>query len=97
MILSPQGVLLKNNLKILKYYTGFENIDHFIIYFFKFQNPGPAAHDLNSMCNLLSPNDQLFLVMIKLRHKQTIALKLVKASECTESNIIVAWIYFMYF
>ncbi|XP_061196676.1 uncharacterized protein LOC133204949 [Saccostrea echinata] len=87
---------LQSNDKMVKYYTGFENYDHFMMFF---QVLGPAAHDLNLKSNLLSPQDQFFLVMIKLRQaKEDIELSyLFQVSESTVSNIIVTWINFMYF
>lgn len=87
---------VQNNPKMVKYYTGFENYDHFMMFF---QILGPAAHDLNFKCNLLSPQDQLFLVMMKLRQaKDDIELSyMFEVSESTVSNIIVTWINFMYF
>ncbi|XP_062587873.1 uncharacterized protein LOC134249552 [Saccostrea cucullata] len=87
---------LQSNDKMVKYYTGFENYDHFMMFF---QVLGPAAHDLNLKSNLLSPQDQLFLVMMKLRQaKEDIELcYLFQVSESTVSNIIVTWINFMYF
>ncbi|XP_062586724.1 uncharacterized protein LOC134248334 [Saccostrea cucullata] len=87
---------LQSNDKMVKYYTGFENYDHFMMFF---QVLGPAAHDLNLKSNLLSPQDQLFLAMMKLRQaKEDIELSyLFQVSESTVSNIIVTWINFMYF
>ncbi|XP_062585854.1 uncharacterized protein LOC134247520 [Saccostrea cucullata] len=60
---------------------------------------GPAAHDLNLKSNFLSPQDQLFLVMMKLRQaKEDIELSyLFQVSESTVSNIIGTWINFMYY
>ena len=55
---------LQTHLELVKYnfylnYTaGFERYDHFMIFF---QVLGAAAHDLNVKCNLLSPQDHLFL------------------------------------
>jgi hypothetical protein len=87
---------LQTNPKMVKYYTGFESYDHFMMFF---QILGAAAHDLNVKCTLLSPQDQLFLVMMKLRQaKEDIELSFMfRVSESTVSNIVNTWINFMYF
>ena len=56
---------MQTNLELMKcnfylnYTAGFERYDHFMIFFF--QILGAATHDLNVKCNLLSPQDHLFL------------------------------------
>lgn len=49
---------------MMSYYTGFNGYDHFMLIF---NILGPAAFDLNYKCGLWSPQDQLFLTLIKLR------------------------------
>ena len=87
---------LQTNPKMVKYYTGFESYDHFMMFF---QILGAAAHDLNVKCNLLPPQDQLFLVMMKLRQaKEDVELSFMfRVSESTVSNFVNTWINFMYF
>ena len=78
---------MKNNSRMISFYTGFNNYDHFMLLF---NILGPAAFDLNYKCSLLSPQDQLFLTLIKLRQaKEYIELSmLVHVSESTVSKII---------
>lgn len=74
----------------------YTNYDHFMIFFLILC---PAPHDLNFKCHLLSPQDQLFLVLMKLSQaKGDIELSyMFEVSESTVSNIIVALIIFMNF
>ncbi|XP_062567656.1 uncharacterized protein LOC134229890 [Saccostrea cucullata] len=60
---------------------------------------GPAAFDLNYKCALLSPQDQFFLTLIKLRQaKEDVELAMLfKVCESTVSKIITTWINFLYF
>nr|XP_022298373.1 uncharacterized protein LOC111107454 [Crassostrea virginica] len=60
---------------------------------------GPAAFDLNYKCSLLSPQDQLFLTLIKLRQAaEDVELSMLfQVSESTVSKIITTWINFLYF
>ena len=65
-ILNPEAVL---------YYTGFKSFEHFM---FLFNCLGPAAYDLNYKCVNLTPQDQLFLTLIKLKcAKEDIELSLL--------------------
>lgn len=87
---------MKNNSKMISYYTGFNDYDHFMLLF---NILGPASFDLNYKCTLLSPQDQLFLTLIKLRQaKEDIELSMLfHVSESTVSKIITTWINFLYF
>lgn len=60
---------------------------------------GPAAFDLNYKCGLFSPQDQLFLTLIKLRQaKDDVGLvMLFQVCESTVSKIIETWINFFVF
>jgi hypothetical protein len=53
-ILNPEAVL---------FYTAFKSFEHFM---FLFNCLGPPAYDLNYKCVNLTPQDQLFLTLIKL-------------------------------
>ena len=48
----------------VQYYTGFDNYEHFQ---FLFALLGPAVSNLTYQCSHLSPQDQLFLTLMKLR------------------------------
>ena len=87
---------MKNNSRMISYYTGFNNYDHLMLLF---NILGPAAFDLNYKCSLLSPQDQLFLTLIKLRQvKEDIELSMLfHVSSSTVSKIITTWINCLYF
>ncbi|XP_033725364.1 uncharacterized protein LOC117315325 [Pecten maximus] len=82
--------------KMLKYYTGFEDYDHFMLFF---NILGPAAHDLQFKSSVLSPENQLFLTLMKLRRAtENIELgHLFHISETTVSTLLNIWINFLYF
>ncbi|XP_062614463.1 uncharacterized protein LOC134276200 isoform X1 [Saccostrea cucullata] len=84
------------NSKMIQYYTGFNNFDHFQLFF---HSLGPAVNELNYKCNLLDPKDQLFLILMKLRQaKEDIELSLFFGiSESTVSKLVVTWINFLYY
>ena len=87
---------MKNNSRMISFYTGFNNYDHFMLLFNILE---PAAFDLNYKCSLLSPQDQLFLTLIKLRQAaEDVELSMLfQVSESTVSKIITTWINFLYF
>ena len=63
-----------NNPRAILYYTGFRNYLHFMLFF---QILGPAVSELLYRCTSLSPKDQLFLTLMKLRQaKDDIELSL---------------------
>lgn len=82
--------------KFINYYTGFQNYDHFLMFF---DCLGPSAYELDFKCGLLHPKDQLFMTLIKLRqNKDDIELsRLFKVSESTVSRVVITWINFLYF
>ncbi|XP_063436834.1 uncharacterized protein LOC134718270 [Mytilus trossulus] len=86
----------KFNDKLINYYTGFDDYDHFMIFFHCL---GQAAYELQYKCSLLHPTDQLFLTLIKLRQaKEDVELAMLfKISESTVSRVIMTWINFLYF
>ena len=85
-----------NNKRAIEYYTGFQDYDHFKLFF---NILGPAVNHLNYQCKLLSPENHLFLTMLKLRQaKEDIELSILfKISPATVSTIIITWINFMFF
>lgn len=87
---------LQNNPKMMNYYTGFNDHDHFLFFF---NILGQAAYHLSYQCGMISPLNQCFLTIMKLRQcKEDIELSLLFGiSESTVSRIIVTWINFMYF
>ncbi|XP_056001512.1 uncharacterized protein LOC125681144 isoform X1 [Ostrea edulis] len=87
---------MKLDTKMLSYYTGLNGYDHFMLLF---NILGPAAFDLNYKCGLLSPQDQLFLTLMKLRQaKEDVELAMLfKVCESTVSKIVTTWINFLYF
>lgn len=82
--------------EMVKYYTGFVNFVHFM-YFFSCL--GPAAYHLSYQSALLSPEDELFLAMIKLRlAKDNEELGyLFGISKSVASKNFKTWLNFMYF
>ncbi|KAK6169859.1 hypothetical protein SNE40_020834 [Patella caerulea] len=80
----------------IKYYSGFNNYNHFMFFF---NLLGPVVFDLNYKCSLLEPKDQLFLTLMKLRQaKEDLELSIFfKVSESTVSQLINVWINFLYF
>ncbi|XP_021369784.1 uncharacterized protein LOC110460901 [Mizuhopecten yessoensis] len=86
----------RDNPKAINYYTGFTDFNHFMFFF---NCLGPAATDLIHQFTSLSPHDQFFLTMMKLRQaKEDFELSMMfEISESSVSKIIVTWINFMYF
>lgn len=84
------------NDKAVKYYTGFENHQHFMLLFHIL---GPAVNCLSYKCKTLAPRDQLFMALMKLRQaKDDLELSLFfHVNETTVSNVVVTWINFLYF
>lgn len=87
---------IRTDPKAICYYTGFSNFDHFQFFFYCL---GPAASDLKNQPTIISPLDQLFLTVTKLRQaKEDYELSLMfEISDSTVSKIIDMWINFMYF
>ena len=87
--------ILKGNPKMVQYYTGFDDYNHFMMFF---NILGPAVSELGG-CTVLSPKDQLFLTLLKLRQaKEDVELGfLFHIGETSVSTIITTWINFMYF
>jgi len=54
----------KDNPSAIQYYSGFDNYDHFMMFF---QVLGSAVHQLSYKCFMLELPDELFLTLIKLR------------------------------
>ncbi|XP_062599736.1 uncharacterized protein LOC134261311, partial [Saccostrea cucullata] len=92
--LSVESVM--NNDKIINYYTGFQDYNHFMMFFHCL---GPRAYELTYQCSLLHPKDQLFMTLVKLRQdKEDVELSMLfNVSASTVSRIIITWINFMYF
>jgi hypothetical protein len=86
----------ETNPKVVKYYTGFESHQHFMLLFHIL---GPAVNCLSYKCKSLPPKEQLFLTLMKIRQaKEDFELSLLfRVSESTVSNIVVTWINFLYF
>lgn len=84
------------NDKAVQFYTGFDNYDHFCLFF---NILGPAVNELQYKCSLLEPRDQLFLTLMKLRRaKEFKELSILfNIGESTASTIFYTWINFMYF
>ena len=57
----------ENDLKAIKYYTSFKDINHFRFFF---DCLGPAAFKLNFHCLSLDREDELFLCLMKLRQNK---------------------------
>lgn len=87
---------LENDPKRVQYYTSFRDYEHFMLFF---NCLGPAVTELNYQCLSLTPKDQLFMCLMKLRqNKEDLELSfLFEVSESTVSKIVITWINFMYF
>ena len=81
---------------IIKYYTGFEDYEHFIIFF---NILGPATSHLGISHIPTSPQDQLFIVLIKLRQaKDDFELSILfDIRPQAVSMVFNTWINFLYF
>ncbi|CAC5380160.1 unnamed protein product [Mytilus coruscus] len=65
---------LVNDPKRIQYYTSFRDYDHFMLFF---NCLGPAVNELNYQCLSLTPKDQLFMCLMKLRqNKEDLELKI---------------------
>ena len=66
---------------------------------FCFNCLGPAVNELSYKCVSMSPKNQLFLCLIKLRqNKEDVELSFFfEVSASTVSKIIITWINFLYF
>lgn len=85
--------------KSINYYTGFDDYDHFMLFFSCFR---PAAYELKYQCLLLPSKDKPVLqcmTLMKLRQaKDYVELALFfKVSELIVSRIVVQLIKFLYF
>ena len=80
----------------IRFYTSFEHYDHFKLFF---DILGPASYHLDYSCSTLSPEDHLFLTLMKLRQaKEDLELSILfGVSETVVSRIVNTWINFMYF
>uniref|UniRef100_H2XTS7 Transposase Helix-turn-helix domain-containing protein n=1 Tax=Ciona intestinalis TaxID=7719 RepID=H2XTS7_CIOIN len=88
--------MLQHDSNAVQYYTGFDDFEHL---FFFFQCLGQAANNLKYQSSLMSPQEQLFVTLMKLRQAQdnkAIAI-LYNISENTVSKIFRTWVNFMYF
>ncbi|XP_071171650.1 uncharacterized protein [Mytilus edulis] len=87
---------LENDPKRVQCYTSFRDYEHFMLFF---NCLGPAVTELNYQCLSLTPKDQLFMCLMKLRqNKEDLELSfLFEVSESTVSKIVITWINFMYF
>ena len=87
---------LEANPVMVKYYTGFEDYDHFML-IFNILGPNVDCIGLNG-CGL-SARNQLFLVLMKLRQaKDDLELSFFFGiSEAVVSKVITTWVNFMYF
>ena len=86
---------LERNAEPIKYYTGFDDYDHFML-MFSILGPNTQCIGLND-CGLSAVN-QFFLTMIKLRQgKDDYEVSfLLGVSKAVVSNVFTTWINFMY-
>lgn len=80
----------------MQYLTGFDSYEHLKLFFSVL---GPAVEHLSFKCNLLSPEDQCFITLMKLRQcidDAYLSLRF-KVSLTTVSDIVNTWINFMFF
>lgn len=86
----------KNDDEAIQYFTGFDNYRHFR---YLFDILGEAVYHLDCKCEPLTPEDMLFLTLMKLRqaedHKKLAIL--FRISTASVSKIVNTWICFMYF
>lgn len=82
--------------KAIQYYTSFDDYNQFMFFF---HIVGPAVNQLKNKCLVLSPADQLFMTLIKLRQaKEDYKLSLMfEISETSVSKVIITWINFLYY
>ncbi|KAK6175987.1 hypothetical protein SNE40_014358 [Patella caerulea] len=87
---------IKENQNAVKYYTGFEDYNHFMM---MFNVLGPAAKELNQRQCSLHPTEQFLLTMIKLCiAKDDEELSYMFKISCTSvSSTFITWINFMYY
>lgn len=81
---------------MLRFYTGFENYEHFRLFFTIL---GPAVYSLRPFSSLPDVKDQLLLTLIKLRcaKEDTELAFMFKICRSTVGLIFHLWINFMYF
>ena len=87
----------KTEPEIIKYYTSFEDYDHFMLLF---SCLGPAVSHLIGLENISNPpEDQLFMTMMKIRHaKDDFELGFFfNLRPHQVSTVFTTWINFMYF
>lgn len=86
----------QTNNRMVQYYTGFNNYSHFQLFF---NILGPAVYELKYNCHLLTPENQLFLTLMKLKQaKEDVELALFFGiSESTVSIVVRTWINFLFF
>lgn len=75
----------QNNCRMIQYCTGFNNYEHFQLFF---NILGPAAYELKYNCQLLTPENQLFLILMKLKQaKDDVKLALFFFFGISESTV----------
>ena len=87
---------LENNSAAMQYYTRFDNFNNFI---YVFNVLGPATGHIGLANCGLSPPNQFFLTLMKLRQAKDdyeIGL-LMGVSKKTVSNIFTVWVNFLYY
>lgn len=96
--LSCNSVILKYSAddRAIQYYTGFQNYTRFTFFFGIL---GPAANNLTYKCRALTPQDQLFLTLMKLRQgKEDFELaRIFDVSESTVGRVFSVWLNFMFY
>ena len=85
-----------SNAHAIKYFTGFDDYDHFMFFFSVL---GPASTDLNYKCSTMTTEDHLFMTLMKLRlaKDDTELGILFKVSERVVAKIFQVWLNFMFF
>ncbi|XP_046381846.2 uncharacterized protein LOC124152842 [Haliotis rufescens] len=82
--------------RAVQYYTSFDSCDHFILFF---NILGPAVEKLDYKCSVLSPKNQLFMTLMKLRQgKDDMELAIMfEVSRSVVGQIVNTWMNFLYF
>ncbi|XP_014670354.1 PREDICTED: uncharacterized protein LOC106811297 [Priapulus caudatus] len=87
--------LYEHDNSAVQYFTGFDSYIHFKLFISVL---GPAIHHLSFKCHLISPEDQCFMTLMKLRQCFDDAYLSIrfKVSLSTVSDIINTWINFFF-
>ena len=87
---------IRHEPKKVQYYTSFKDYDHFMFFYHCL---GPAVDHLTYKSQSLSPRDELFLTLMKLRQAKddTELSFFFSISESTVSKVVMTWINFLYF